>query len=263
MNSLVKCLVALCLAVAVGCNRTSEQAADSLDSSQKPTIVTHPVFQTNITGRSCACPAIHVDIKDDSEDYFFRAELYLTVQSSRFPNDSWVVLPLNGGDFVGARSRFVRLPFEVEEGDTLLFNLLDNDKLTSAQEALIVEGCRATGYCVLVAGELYCPGSATVANPVVSVASEILGEAVLSDVQAHYFENFGTAEYVVPQSLPESPQVANELCLRNASNYVPAVLKLYGCQATMERQGNHEVVMQDLQRLRIQLAELQHAMAAR
>lgn len=263
MNSFAKCFTMIVLLAAVGCNRTSQQVTTPLESVQSPTRVTHPVFQTNITGRSHACPAIHVDIKDDSEDYFFRAELYLTVQSSRFPSDSWVVLPLNGGDFVGARSRFVRLPFEVEEGDTLLFNLLDNDKLTSAQEALIVEGCRATGYCVLVAGELYCPGSAVVADSIVSVASEILGEAILSDVQSHYFENFGVAEYVVPQSLPNSPQVANELCLRSTSNYVPAVLKLYGCQASTASPGNHDVTTQNMHRLRMQLAQLERAMASR
>ena len=157
----------------------------------------------------------------------------------------------------------MRLPFEVEEGDTLLFNLLDNDKLTSAQEALIVEGCRATGHCVLVAGELYCPGSAVVADPIVSVASEILGEAILSDVQSHYFENFGVAEYVVPQSLPNSPQAANELCLRSTSNYVPAVLKLYGCQASTVSPGNYDVTTQNMHRLRMQLAQLARATCVR
>ena len=191
-------------------------------------VPSHPVFDTPLSGQSHARPALQVDIKDASEDIFFTAELYIAVQSSRFPQDTWVLLPLNVGDFAGSRTRFVQLPFEVQPNDTLLFNLLDNDKLSREQERLVLKGCRSAGYCLLVAGAIYCPQAAHIARPVVPVASEVLGQAVISEVGMHYFENFGTAEYIVPPILPNTPHAANELSVRSESNYVPAVLKLYG-----------------------------------
>lgn len=93
---------------------------------------------------------------------------------------------------------------------------------------MIANGCQAAGFCVLVAGAIYCPNAARIADPVVMVASDLLGEAILSDVRSHYFENFGTAEYVVPQSLPDAPQLSNQLCIRSRADYVPAVLRIYG-----------------------------------
>ncbi len=213
------------LLVSLGCGQS---ARHTVQKPIVPKIITHPVFQTAITGNSSARPAIQVDIKDASEDFVFTAELYLSVQSSRFPGDTLVILPLNVGDFAGCRTRFVQLPFEVEEGDTLLFNLLDNDKLNGEQEQLVVKGCHACGYCLLIAGQIYCPAATSIVRPAVPVAADILGEAIIQDVALHYFENFGTAEYIVPKYLPEEPQQANELSIRNDSNYVPAILKLFG-----------------------------------
>lgn len=216
------------LTLLVGCNGSESGTRQTVNRPAIPSIATHPVFHTAITGQSGVRPAIQVDIKDESEDVFFTAELYLSVQSSRFPNDTRILLPLNVGDFAGCRTRFVQLPFEVEQGDTLLFNLLDNDELSYEQEQLILRGCRAAGYCILYAGNIYCPEAAAVVSPIVPVAADILGTAIVQDIAVHQFENFGTAEFIAPAQLPNDPHQANELSIRNESNYVPAVLKLFG-----------------------------------
>jgi hypothetical protein len=79
-----------------------------------------PVFHIPVSGQSFARPAVLVEILDDTElGGLGTAELYLSVQSSRFPSDVQVILPVNRGSFRGCKYRFVQLPFEVEEGDTL------------------------------------------------------------------------------------------------------------------------------------------------
>jgi hypothetical protein len=197
------------------------------ERSPRPVTV-HPVFRTPVTGKSSSRPAVQVDILDESEHWFGTAELYLTVQSSRFPESTWIVLPLNIGDFSGCRSRFVQLPFEVQSGDLLLFNLLDNDELAAEQEDLILEGCRGCGFCVLVAGEVFCPTAAMIVAPVIPIATEILGQAVVADVHMHCFDNMGTAEYPVPKTLPSEPQQAAKLSLLDDSNRARVVLKIFG-----------------------------------
>jgi len=221
-------LLLLILLAASGC--TSAHVAQKIPV---PDMI-HPIFHTSVSGSSPARPAIQIDIKDATEDFLFTAELYLSVQSSRFPSNTRILMPLNVGDFAGARTRFVQLPFEVREDETLLFNLLDNDGLSHDQEQMVLKGCRATGYCLLIGGEVYCPGSAALAQPVVNIAAQIIGEAIVQDIALHYFENFGTAEYIVPRYLPGKPHQANELSIRNEANYVPAVLKIYGPAEELE-----------------------------
>lgn len=188
----------------------------------------HPVFQTIVSGQSQSRPAIKVDIKDDSEHIFFTAELYLTVQSSRFPSDTRILLPLNVGDFAGCRSRFVQMPFEVAEGDMLIFNLLDDDYLTPQQEQAVISACQACGYCVVAAGKVYDPNTEAILQPVVPVAAEILGKAIVDEISLNHFDNYGTAEFIVPNELPTEPQSANQLSVTDSDNYVPVVLRLYG-----------------------------------
>jgi hypothetical protein len=212
-----------------GCGSPSTPSADNSPSVEK-----HPVFYTRVTHRTESRPAILVNLRDTSEDFFMTAELYLAVQSSRFPSETVILMPLNVGDFAGCRKRFVQLPFEIEAGDTIIFNLLDNDRLNAEQEQMVISGCKACGFCVVVAGEIYCPGSAQLSYPVTSVASEILGEAILNDVELHGFENFGTAEYIVPRYLPDSPNMANELDIISESNYAPASLKIFGPKQEIE-----------------------------
>ena len=200
---------------------------------QLPVADIHPVFRTKISGDSRSRPAIHVDILDDSEAIFFTAELYLAVQSSRFPSDTWVILPLNVGEFAGCRTRFVQLPFEVSAGDNVLFNLLDEDRLTAEQEHAVVAGCQATGYCLLVAGRIYCPEAASILKPAVSTAADLLGAAIINDVSLHHFKNLGTAEFIVPLQLPDAPQKANRLSVSSRGNHSPATLRIFGPSSPM------------------------------
>lgn len=188
----------------------------------------HPVFHTPLTGHSSARPAIQVEVLDESESWWTRAELYLTVQSSRFPKETQIILPINVGDFAGCRTRFIQLPFEVQEGDVLLFNLLDEDELTSEEEQMLLGACRTAGYGVVCAGALYAPAAARLTAPVLTKTAAILGQVVLQDIRQHKFEHYGDAEFIVPWELPQRPQDANKLTLLNDRNYAYLVLKLYG-----------------------------------
>lgn len=203
-----------------GCSETETPVA-----APKPLAV-HPVFQTPVSHVLSSRLAVQVDILDAREHWLLTAELYLTVQSNRFPAETWVVLPLNVAGFQGCRSRFVQLPFEVREGDTLLLNLLDEDKLSTEQEALVIKSCAVTGYCVLAAGQVYAPTLALFA-PGVEAATDVLGEAVLDDVRTHGFKNLGKAEYHVPASLPSRAGDANVLTILDESRYARVLVKLF------------------------------------
>lgn len=217
---------AILLACFVGCSgETGLKLPNSLPE------FTHPLFATPVSASNSIKPAIQVDILDASEAWFFTAELYLAVQSSRFPDDTWVVLPLNRGGFDGVTKRFIDLPFEVREGDTVAFNLLDNDGLTFAQEMLIVGGCQATGYCIFRAGCAYQP-ALTIARPVVGVAADGMATLIIDDCKMHQFDNYGVAEFIVPSSLPGTPNQANKLTILDDSRYARVQLKLYGSSDT-------------------------------
>lgn len=220
-------LVAVAFFLARGTGGPVDDATPPGPVATSPVTV-HPVFQTFVTHKSSARPAIQVDVLDASEGVLFTAELYLAVQSSRFPADTWVILPVNRGDFAGCRSRFIQLPFEVQERDVLVFNLLDDDELTADEERMMLDACRTCGYCVAASGAVYSPSIAALIEPVLSEASEILGQVIVNDVQLHKFDNFGVAEFIVPKELPMHPQEANRLSITNTNNYVRMVLKLYG-----------------------------------
>ena len=220
-------VVACCILAQTGCSR-SKQATEPASVKVKP-VAYHPVFRTPVTGTSLMRPAIQVEILDARENGLLRttAELYLTVQSSRFPAETWVVLPINVGEFAGCRVRFIQLPFEVEPRDNLVFNLLDEDDLSDADVTALLGACRATGYCVSIAGKVYCPQASSFISPAAHAASEILGDVVVADASQHKFENYGVAEFIVPSSLPTEPQEANRLSLVDSSNYSRMVIKLY------------------------------------
>jgi hypothetical protein len=193
----------------------------------------HPVFLTTVTDRPGSRPAVQVNILDPSKYWFFTAKLYLTVQSSRFPSDLRVVLPLNVGGFEGDRNRFVQLPFEVQAGDMVVFNLLDDRTFTPDQERSIIEGCRLVGLCVVAAGTVYCPEAMPIVSPSVDAAADVLGRAVVKGVSFETFTNYGTAEYVVPAALPNHPQEANKLTVLDDSRYARVVLRVYGPEAPL------------------------------
>ncbi|MEZ5941209.1 MAG: hypothetical protein R3C18_07445 [Planctomycetaceae bacterium] len=136
--------------------------------------------------------------------------------------------------------RFIQLPFEVTDGDTLVFNLLDDDELTSAQETLIVNACRTSGYCVVVAGAAYSGGSAQLITPVAMTVADVLGEAIIDDFHFHRFENLGTAEFTAVLPLPANPRESNKLTLLDDSNYARVQLRLYGPRVPLVLQPSPE-----------------------
>jgi len=139
----------------------------------------NPVFQTPLSGKSTARPAIKVHIRNDNE-FFGNAELYLSVQSSCFPNNTYVIFPLNVGDFSGCTSRFIQLPFEVREGDVILLNLLDEDGLTSQEVENVLGACKTAGYILAIAGKMYQPELSYLIHPAFMTASEVLGNSIIS-----------------------------------------------------------------------------------
>ena len=191
-----------------------------------PEIYTHCLFNTPVTIAIAQYPSIQIDVLDESE-WWGTAELYLTVQTSRFPANTFVVLPVNRGQFDGVTKQFVRLPFEVREGDSIAFNLLDNDTLTYEQEMLLVGGCRATGYCIVRAGAAYQPVISMIAKPGVDAAMHSLATLIIAESKLHQFENMGDAEYTVPEKMPTTPSQANLLTLLDDSRYSRVQLKIY------------------------------------
>jgi hypothetical protein len=65
----------------------------------------------------------------------------------------------------------------------------------------------------------------------------MLGEAVIEQFDAHKFENFGTAEFVVPDPLPTEPNDANRLTILDRANYARVVLKIYAPANQLESGG--------------------------
>jgi hypothetical protein len=218
MKNNMKRLTFLCLVSLVGCSPGIQNIAG----------YSHPLFETPISANDSIRPAIQVDILDASEHWLGTAELYLAVQSSRFPDQTWVVLPLNRGEFDGATKRFVQLPFEVRKGDTIAFNLLDCDSLSSSQEDLIIGGCKAAGYCIFRAGKAYQPVVANILKPGINATADAVATVILNECKMHQFDNFGVAEYVVPNELPKTPSLANRLTILEEERYARVQLKLYG-----------------------------------
>lgn len=226
-------IVMLLLVAASGCNRNSSPPTPAPPRS-------HPIFQTQLTGSSANRPAVLVDVLDDSRGWFRTAKLYLTVQSSAFPEGTWVILPVNVGDFSGCRARFVQLPFEVHAGDNLVFNLLDDRRLTVAQEERIIKACRLAGYCIAIAGTVYSPEIGPLVAPTVTDAATLLGDAIVEELSIQNFRNMGTAEFIAPLQLPGRPHEANRLTLLDDSNYARVHLRIYGPQQSLTlREAEH------------------------
>lgn len=203
-------------------------------SEPQPEPYTHPLFQTPVSGVTHWRPAFQLDVLRDDRRIFFTAKFYLTVQSSRFPGDTRVILPVNIGDFAGCKTRFVQLPFEVRPDDKLLFNLLHIGEFTAEDEQRVLAGCRALGYCVLSGARLHNPVSTLVIAPGVHAAADILGDVLVQEFQAGTQTNYGTAEYVVPASLPPTPQQANRLTILEDGKAARAEIRLYGPLETVQ-----------------------------
>lgn len=233
MNSIARIVVTFTMPLLIlGCGGNKPQQPSP--EPQRPVVRVHPVFHTPITRSSTHRPAIQLDIKDDGE-FIGRAELYLTVQSSAFPAETWIVLPVNVGDFAGCRTRYVQLPFEVQSKDVLLFNVLDEDGLTDAEEKLVLKACHVGGYCIHFSGKIYAPQLEVIIDPVANVGAEILGDAIINDFRQNKFKNLGIAEYITPPQMPQFPNEANELTLLDSKTLkARVVLKIYGPDSPIE-----------------------------
>ena len=187
----------------------------------------HPVFHTPVSGQSSARPAVLVEILNDTERGIETAELYLSVQSSRFPSNVQVILPINRGNFRGCKYRFVQLPFEVEEGDTLAFDLVDNDEMTLEQEELVLGASRAGGFCIQLGGAIMQPELDWIVRPTTTAVSEVVGQGIVLKFRDSPFRNFGRATFIVQQSYPKLPHEANPVALLDVNNYSRATVKVY------------------------------------
>jgi len=188
----------------------------------------HPVFNTPVSGQSSARPAVLVEILDDTElGGLGTAELYLSVQSSRFPSTVHVILPINRGDFRGCKYRFVQLPFEVVEGDTLALDLVDDNQMTPEQEELVLGASRAGGFCIQRGGAILQPELHWIVRPTTVVVSEVVGQGIVLKLRDSPFRNFGRATFIVQQSCPKRPHEANPVALLDSGNYSRATVKVY------------------------------------
>ena len=188
----------------------------------------HPIFQTPVKRVSVNRPAVHVILKDDRElGGFDTAELYLAVQSSRFPSGVQVLLPIKRGDFRGCMQRFIQLPFEVEVGDNLSFELIDDNQLTPDQEQQILMACKAGGYCVRLGNAILSPELDWIVAPTANAGSEMIASATVLSFQGNPFRNFGSATFIVESSKPTTPNAANPINLLDRLNYSRAAVKVY------------------------------------
>jgi hypothetical protein len=188
----------------------------------------HPVFNTPVSGQSSARPAVLVETLDDTEHGGLgMAELYLSVQSSRFPSGVQVILPINRGNFQGCKYRFVQLPFEVEEGDTLTFDLVDDNQMTPQQEALVLGASRAGGFCVQLGGAILQPELDWIVRPTTSAVSESAGQSLVLAFRDSPFRSFGKGIFIVQPSGPRRPHAANPVALLDSGNYSRATVKVY------------------------------------
>ena len=185
----------------------------------------HPVFNTPLTGEPGSRPSIRVDIHKDWE-WMGTMELYLSVQSSRFPNNVGILLPLNVGDFEGRRSRFVALPFEVQRGDNLIFNLLDDDGLGDA-EPLVLKAASTVGYCIRAGAFFYQPELGLLLDPAFMPVGDVLGQAIVKHTANEPFQHMGVGGYIVPASPPDQPHLANKMELLDANRLSRATVRVY------------------------------------
>ena len=229
--------------------KSKSETADANSESSSPDVpkpLKHPVFATPVSRESPSYPAVQVDVLDADETPFLTtAELYLSLQSSRFPDQTRVLLPVNVGDFGGVTSRFVVLPFEPVPGDEWIINLVDDDDLTDEEEAAILAASRVSGFCVWKGVNIYATKQ-TLAQPARVIEenegefftqqAEILGKAVAASISSGKFDNYGSAKYVVPSNIPRSPRDANKLTILDGTK-ARANLRIY-FQDSVPRYGD-------------------------
>lgn len=196
----------------------------------KPALA-NPVFDTPLTLSPDARPAIQVEIVDADTHVLFNGyySFYLSVQSSRFTNsETRVLFPLNVGNFKGCTSKFVQLPFEVDDGDNLVLDLVYESGLSDDERKLVLNLGRATGYFVARAHACY-SYRAKGMEPAYARLGELLAEEyTLKNPES--FKNLAKAECLIQSSRPRSPQQANRITLiedSGAKKLVRAHVRLY------------------------------------
>lgn len=189
---------------------SSESSSGGQSESPESKPLPTPIF---VSREGAVYPAIQVDLLDAIETWpFTTAELYLSLQSSRFPDQTLVLLPINVGDFSGVASRFVILPFEAIPGDEWTINLLDDDHLSDEEEKTVLACSRLAGMCVWHGIHVY-PVRVDESNDAdgFTQQTELVGRAIAQSSEK--FDNYGTAKFVVPKSLPHNARDANVLTI--------------------------------------------------
>ncbi len=148
------------------------------------------------------------------------AELYLAVQHSAYPGIK-VLWPVNVGPN-SVPSGFRAIPFTAEQGDKLKFSLLDDDDITSKEEKVIRDAAGAAGsiivelsnvYYVLQTGKILPRGTADIAKALLQLGAT----EVIRTSHEHPWDDYGSADYIVQQTIPDSPSAANPVTI--ASNW--------------------------------------------
>jgi len=159
-----------------------------------------------------------VDIIDPWE-FFGEAELYLMVQQSSRP-DIDILIPMNVGKLPKYHA-FVELPFVPRDGDVLKFALLDDDRLSKAEESALLDSARATGYLIWIGTKVYAAGHG-ISLPAGSkeATQELIKALALSYVlecDRHKFQDYGHGQYIVPHERPATPKDANTVTIKKGN----------------------------------------------
>jgi hypothetical protein len=143
---------------------------------------------------------IKIRILNDAESIFGKAELYLKVESSLYP-DYAVLYPINVGKTSGQKSKILRTPF-LHQGKTdeiFIFEILDEDDFSSEEEEAI-QGIVESGANLLWhGGQLYAMTNGVVLPPAAQSdfvkISTLTSSLILESLAQHAFDSCGIAVY--------------------------------------------------------------------
>jgi hypothetical protein len=142
---------------------------------------------------------IEIQIVNDRE-MFGKAELYLKVESSLYP-DYPMLYPINVGENSGRQEKILRTPF-IHQGktdETLMMEILDEDGLSSEQEEAIQRIVESGANLIWHGGKLYAGKNGVELPPaaqadLVTIATLTSG-LILETLGKHMFDSYGIAEY--------------------------------------------------------------------
>ncbi|MEM6909964.1 MAG: hypothetical protein AAF555_00130 [Verrucomicrobiota bacterium] len=159
-------------------------------------------------------------ILDDSEEWYRgRAELYLKVESTLYPERK-ILLPLNvGEDYSGQRNGVVDLPFvhPGETDETYLIELLENDRIPQKDEEKIASMAGGTGFLIWKGAKLYALSEGLALPDWGEQISKLIESGsylYLTSLRGHWYQSYGRVEYHVPHAPTMSHRDANRLTIR-------------------------------------------------